>query len=263
MTFEEIYQRIEAGVPISSREQVEEELDLLTRYDRRAPVMVAVDIAEARQFRSNDRDFWKDAQAAWKFPGKKTIFHYFAVGMLLMELRDFNGGKDQEKENRSLELQARKSYQLCLGIGLGKLHKLTVLKKKRGVVEVMNFLKIHYTPDLSTPDFIALIDQLYGTGDKSVASEALTFKVDIFDDVEEASVEKVFARDVGAAQAMQIVSNSSLICRYAARQLADHADDFSPAALSEFERLSAELDEAKRHLDAVITMRRREALALN
>ena len=106
------------------------------------------------------------------------------------------------------------------------------------------------------------MDELYGYGQTGEKNQ-MTFTFDLFGDLEESRIDSVFSRDVGAARAMQIVNNNALICRYAARQLAEHAGDFSEAALVEFERLSAELEEARRHLDGVITGMRRGVMGLN
>ncbi len=263
MTFEEIHQCIASGVPAGSLAEVEAALDVLTGIGGNTPVKVALKIAEARAFRRDDRNFWGEAKERWKFNGEKTIYHYYGVGCLLIALRDFQGGSANEKECRVLENQARKCYARCLEIEFAKLFKLCTVAndRKRGIVEVMNFLKNHFRPEWSTREFIAKVDELYNYGRKG-ESEQLTFKFDIFEDVSPEAVAGLFARDVGAAYAMQIVSNGALWCRSAARQLVAHADEFAPEALSEFERLSAELDEAKRHLDGVIAARKREALGL-
>lgn len=264
MTFEEVYERITSGRRPGSPEQVEAELDILSRLCRHTPVLVAIDIAEARSFRASDKTFWDEAQEKWKFTGEKTIYHYYAVGCLMTGLRDFQGKSGNEKENRALESRAKKTFETCLNVSFGKLDKLTVLMKdkKRGLVEVMNFMKNHYKPEWTNRQFIEAIDELYGYGQKQNGAVQQTFKFDLFDDIDEARIDQVFAKDVGAASAMQIVNNNALICRYAARQLASHAEEFGDAALTEFERLSAELDEAKRHLDGVITNMRRGIMGI-
>lgn len=264
MTFEEAYKRITSGERPGSPEQVEAELDVLAKLCRNTPVLIAIDIADARSYRPKDKTFWAYAQNKWDFAGDKTIYHYYAVGALLTGLRDFQGTGTVEKENRALEARARKTFDLCLTLAFGKLAKLTVLMndKQRGLVEVMNFMKNQYDPQWTSAQFRAKVDELYGYGQQPEKSQ-MTFTFDLFGDLEESRIDHVFSRDVGAACAMQIVNNNALICRYAARQLAEHADDFGEAALTEFERLSAELEEAKRHLDGVITGMRRSVMGLN
>lgn len=90
----------------------------------------------------------------------------------------------------------------------------------------------------------------------------MTFSFDIFDDVSPETVADVLERNPRPDEALQIVSNGTLWCRSASRLLVEHADEFTDEALVEFERLSSELDEAKRRLDRVIAERRRAALAL-
>ena len=90
----------------------------------------------------------------------------------------------------------------------------------------------------------------------------MTFSFDIFDDVSPETVADVLERNPRPDEALQIVSNGALWCRSASRLLVEHADEFTDEALVEFERLSSELDEAKRRLDRVIAERRRAALAL-
>lgn len=266
MTFEEIHDSIAAGLPAASLAEAEAALDLLAPRCAKAPVLIAVRLAEARNFRKGDKTFWEEAKAKWQFPGDKTIYHYYGVGCLLIALRDFRGKSENEKENRTLESQARKCYAKCLDLEFGKLAKLcTVMNdKRRGIVEVMNFLKLHYRPEWTNRKFIRQVDELYGYGkEKSGNPDQMTFQFDIFDDVAPETVADVLERNPGPAEAMQIVSNGALWCRGASRLLAAYADKIPDAALSEFERLSAELDEAKRHLDRLIAEKRRAVLALN
>ena len=135
--------------------------------------------------------------------------------------------------------------------------------KRRGIVEVMNFLKLHYRKEWTNREFIRRVDELYGYGkEKSGNPDQMTFSFDIFDDVSPETVADVLERNPRPDEALQIVSNGALWCRSASRLLVEHADEFTDEALVEFERLSSELDEAKRRLDRVIAERRRAALAL-
>ena len=265
ITFEKIHDRIAAGIPAANLAEAEAALDLLAPRCTKTPVMIALVIAEARNFRRNDKTFWSEAASRWSFPGDKTIYHYYAVGCLLIALREFRGSSESEKENRTIETQARRCYTTCLDLEFGKLAKLcTVMNdKRRGIVEVMNFLKLHCRKEWTNREFIRRVDELYGYGkEKSGNPDQLTFSFDIFDDVSPETVADVLERNPRPDEALQIVSNGALWCRSATRLLVEHADEFTDEALVEFERLSSELDEAKRRLDRVIAERRRAALAL-
>lgn len=266
ITFEEIHDRIAAGIPAANLAEAEAALDLLAPRYTKTPVMIALMIAEARNFRRSDKTFWSEAASRWSFPGDKTIYHYYAVGCLLIALREFRGSSESEKENRTIETQARRCYATCLDLEFGKLAKLcTVMNdKRRGIVEVMNFLKLHYRPEWTNREFIRRVDELYGYGkERSGNPDQMTFSFDIFDDVSPETVADVLERNPGPAEAMQIVSNGALWCRGASKLLAEYADKIPDAALGEFERMSAELDEAKRHLDRLIAEKKRAVLALN
>lgn len=266
MTFEEIHDSIAAGVPAANLAEAEAALDLLALRCAKAPVMISIRLAEARNFRKGDKSFWEEAKGKWQFPGDKTIYHYYAVGCLLIALRDFRGSSESEKENRTIESQARKCYTKCLTLEFGKLAKLCTVAndKTRGIVEVMNFLKLHYRPEWTNREFIRQVDELYGYRNNRQTNPGLpTFLFDIFDDVAPETVADILERKPAPAEALQIVSNGALWCCGASRLLAEYADKIPDAALGEFERLSAELDEAKRHLDRLIAEKRRAVLALN
>ena len=266
MTFEEIHDSIAAGLPAASLEEAEAALDLLAPRSAKAPVMIAIRLAEARNFRRDDKTFWEEAKAKWAFPGDKTIYHYHGVGCLLIALRDFRGSSENEKENRTIESMARKCYVKCLDLEFGKLAKLCTVAndRRRGIVEVMNFLKLHYAPEWTNREFIRRVDELYGYGaGRQCAPDQRIFSFDIFDDVAPETVADVLERKPAPAEALQIVSNGALWCRGASKLLAEYANEIPDAALGEFERLSAELDEAKRHLDRLIAEKRRAVLALN
>ena len=80
ITFEEIHDRIAAGIPAANLAEAEAALDLLAPRYAKTPVMIALVIAEARNFRRSDKTFWSEAASRWSFPGDKTIYHYYAVG---------------------------------------------------------------------------------------------------------------------------------------------------------------------------------------
>ena len=88
-SYEEIYRRIAEGRPADCEAAVEAELTLLVTFGGRVPVMIAVAIAEAQSFHKGDRDWLASAKERWNFPGDKTIFHYAAVGRMLLSLRDY------------------------------------------------------------------------------------------------------------------------------------------------------------------------------
>lgn len=262
MTFDDIYQRIADGLPAADLSEAENALDLLTPRCAKAPVMIAVTLAEARRFRKDDKQFWTDAKSRWQFPGDKTIYHYHGVGCLLISLREFHGSAETEKENRAIETQARRCYAQCLKLEFGKLLKLCTIAndRKRGIVEVINFMKLHYRPEWTNKEFIRHVDELYGT--RPAPTGQMSFQFDIFDDVAPETVADVLQRTPGPAEALQIAHNGALWCRGASRLLSGYADQIPDAALGEFERLSAELEEAKRNLDRLIAAKRRTALAL-
>lgn len=168
LTFSEIRDRIAAGTPAASLAEAEAALDLLAPRYAKAPVLIAISIAEARAFRRDDRTFWAEAERRWAFPGEKTIYHYHAVGRLLLALRDFQRTDGREAENRALASTARRCFELCLNLEFGKLAKLTVVMNDQhwGVVEVMNFLKVHYSP-CTNREFCQKIDELYGRNRKA------------------------------------------------------------------------------------------------
>ena len=101
ITFEKIHDRIAAGIPAANLAEAEAALDLLAPRYTKTPVMIALMIAEARNFRRSDKTFWSEAASRWSFPGDKTIYHYYAVGCLLIALREFRGSSESEKENRT------------------------------------------------------------------------------------------------------------------------------------------------------------------
>ena len=145
----------------------------------------------------------------------------------------------------------------------GKLLKLTVLAhdRRRGVVEIINFMRLHYDPAMTNQEFARKIDELYGYGRRQENTEQLSFHFDMLDDVNPETVADLMeSPEFGAAEALQVVSNGALWCRSAAAVVAAHAGDFSDAAVPEFERLAAELAEAKSKLDELIAASRRRRL---
>ena len=292
-SYEEIYRRIAEGRPADCEAAVEAELTLLVTFGGRVPVMIAVAIAEAQSFHKGDRDWLASAKDRWNFPGDKTIFHYVAVGRMLLSLRDYSGrtsasagaacsasggvareclaglpGREDgiahcTKEARALEQAAHRCYLKLVTLEFGKLLKLTVLAhdRRRGVVEIINFMRLHYDPAMTNQEFARKIDELYGYGRRQENTEQLSFHFDMLDDVNPETVADLMeSPEFGAAEALQVVSNGALWCRSAAAVVAAHAGDFSDAAVPEFERLAAELAEAKSKLDELIAASRRRRL---
>ena len=263
-SYEEIYRRIAEGRPADCEAAVEAELTLLVTFGGRVPVMIAVAIAEAQSFHKGDRDWLASAKERWNFPGDKTIFHYAAVGRMLLSLRDYSADAvREEKEARALEQAAHRCYLKLVTLEFGKLLKLTVLAhdRRRGVVEIINFMRLHYDQAMTNQEFARKIDELYGYGRRQENTEQLSFHFDMLDDVSPETVADLMeSPEFGAAEALQVVSNGALWCRSAAAVVAAHAGDFSDAAVPEFERLAAELAEAKSKLDELIAASRRRRL---
>lgn len=262
--YEDIYRRIAEGRPAENADAVEAELTLLVTTGGRVPVMIAVAIAEAQNFHRGDREWLASAKERWPFPGDKTIFHYAAVGRMLVGLRDWTG-KDgaPEREARTLAREARKCYLKLVTLEFGKLLKLTVVAhdRRRGLVEIVNFMRLHYDPGMTNAEFAEKVNELYGYDRRREASGQLSFNFDILDDVSpEAVADLMESPDFGAAEALQVVSNGALWCRSAAEVVAAHSADFADAALPEFERLSGELAQAKAQLDELIDEYRRRLL---
>ena len=262
-SYEEIYRRISEGRPADCEAAVEAELTLLVTFGGRVPVMIAVAIAEAQSFHKGDRDWLASAKERWNFPGDKTIFHYAAVGRMLLALRDWHDdGNRSEREARALEQAAHRCYLKLVTLEFGKLLKLTVVAhdRKRGLVEIINFMRLHYDPSMTNQEFARKIDELYGYGRREDSGQ-LSFHFDMLDDVSPETVADLMeSPEFGAAEALQVVSNGALWCRSAAAVVAAHAGDFSDAAVPEFERLAAELAEAKSKLDELIAASRRRRL---
>ena len=262
-SYEEIYRRIAEGRPADCEAAVEAELTLLVTFGGRVPVMIAVTIAEAHSYHKGDREWLAAAKERWNFPGDKTIFHYAAVGRMLLALRDWHDdGNRSEREARALEQAARRCYLKLVTLEFGKLLKLTVVAhdRKRGLVEIINFMRLHYDPSMTNQEFARKIDELYGYGRREDSGQ-LSFLFDMLDDVSPETVADLMeSPEFGAAEALQVVSNGAFWCRSAAAVVAAHAGDFSDAAVSEFERLAAELAEAKSKLDELIAASRRRRL---
>jgi len=263
-SYEEIYRRISEGRPADCEAAVEAELTLLVTFGGRVPVMIAVAIAEAQSFHKGDRDWLASAKERWNFPGDKTIFHYAAVGRMLLALRDWHDdGNRSEREARALEQAARRCYLKLVTLEFGKLLKLTVVAhdRKRGLVEVINFMRNDFNPAMSNAQFVAKVNELYGYGRRQENTEQLSFHFDMLDNIKPETVADLMeSPEFGAAEALQVVSNGALWCRSAAVVVAAHAGDFVDSAVSEFERLAAELAEAKSKLDELIAASRRRLL---
>ena len=262
-SYEEIYRRISEGRPAADEAAVEAELTLLVTFGGRVPVMIAVTIAEAHSFHKGDREWLAAAKERWNFPGDKTIFHYAAVGRMLLALRDYSAAAREEKEARTLEQAAHRCYLKLVTLEFGKLLKLTVVAhdRKRGLVEIINFMRLHYDPSMTNQAFARKIDELYGYGRRQENTEQLSFNFDMLDNIKPETVADLMeSPELDAADALQVVSNGALWCREAAAVVAAHAGDFSDAAVTEFERLAAELAEAKSKLDELIAASRRRRL---
>jgi|GEM_PF-5848233 len=262
-SYEDIYRRIAEGRRAIDAAAVEEELTLLAAFGGRVPVMIAVAIAEAQSFHRGEKEWLVNARERWKFPGDKTIFHYAAVGRMLLQLRDYEDRGDRtESEARTLAAAARKCYLKLVTLEFGKLLKLTVVAhdRKRGIVEVMNFMRLYYDPGMTNAEFAAKINELYGYG-RDRETGQLSFNFDMLDDVSPETVADLMESPAfGAAEALQVVANGALWCRSAAEVVAAHSADFADAALPEFERLSGELAAAKAQLDELIDEYRRRLL---
>lgn len=264
MTFEEIHEAITAGVPATSREDAENSLDILTRYGGNVKTMIALRIAEARRFRQDDKTFWEDVRTRWVFEGDKTAFHYYAAGALLIALRDFKGESDLEKENRTLENQAHKCYATCIGIEESKLECLAVLRNRRGVVEVMNFIKLHYDKEWTVRQLRDALGRLYGLGRKNAKTDnpgQLTFN--FFDQLEDDMVADLMEKDsFDTYSALTMAWNGALLCRNANRYLAQHAEEIGDDEITPFEQLAADLDQSRRHVETLLAAKKRAVLML-
>lgn len=267
MTFEEIHDAIVSGVPSTSAEDAEKDLDHLHQYGSNNPTLVALRLAEDRAFRKNDPGFLAEARARWNFKGEKTIFHCIGAGNVLLSLRDFKASGNTEKENRAIEAQARKCYTLCVSIEETKLEALASLcsvmrkKGKNDTVELINYLKLHFQKEWTVRELKQNIAELYCLGGNKKDKEQLTFS--FFDAIEDDAIADLMEQDsFNTTSAMTMVYNGTLLCRNANSYLEKHAADIDDDELDQFEEISSALAEAKAGLDSLLEKRKRKQLMI-